>query len=458
MNELYHYGIPRRSGRYPYGSGDRPYQSEGGRVNTDTLRIRSLDRKINRISRSRFKNREMKETSLKNRREQLIARDKDSNSNDLEVKRKAQIERARDNSHLYTNTTKNISIASAGAIAISGVLSGDISTVLIGSAYVAYDSLVKKAMNKAIDKVADKALSKYSSQKESIIERKDYEKRILEVLDEKPEVVNDAVRKYIESDYRKQYKVGSNDYWGISKEQLKEYTDADTESFFNYLKGMDKTKPLPDTLIKAIDYSDQYRDLLTKKDIKHSAKGSVWENHKYVKKIDGVYYYPVGYEDGRTIDELSDRKKKDDSSKESNESIDKQIDQVKHHFDEYLKERGIDWRTLPKDEVDEMQRHIVSLLEGKKEGRESSSSDKSDAKKMAEKLMEAKKESASKNKSTKKESSEKKETEDKKKEDEEKKKKKSIQTSSTNNKKKVDMSKVWAVYRNKNSIEIKRAK
>lgn len=26
-NELYHYGMPRRSGRYPWGSGDRPYQS-----------------------------------------------------------------------------------------------------------------------------------------------------------------------------------------------------------------------------------------------------------------------------------------------------------------------------------------------------------------------------------------------------------------------------------------------
>lgn len=26
MSELYHYGIPRRSGRYPYGSGERPYQ------------------------------------------------------------------------------------------------------------------------------------------------------------------------------------------------------------------------------------------------------------------------------------------------------------------------------------------------------------------------------------------------------------------------------------------------
>lgn len=27
--ELYHYGKPRRSGRYPWGSGDRPYQSGG---------------------------------------------------------------------------------------------------------------------------------------------------------------------------------------------------------------------------------------------------------------------------------------------------------------------------------------------------------------------------------------------------------------------------------------------
>lgn len=30
MNELYHYGIPKRSGRYPWGSGDRPFQSSGG--------------------------------------------------------------------------------------------------------------------------------------------------------------------------------------------------------------------------------------------------------------------------------------------------------------------------------------------------------------------------------------------------------------------------------------------
>lgn len=38
--------------------------------------------------------------------------------------------------------------------------------------------------------------------------------------------------------------------------------------------------------------------------ISHSAKGSVWEDHKYVKKVDGNYYYPNGYEGGRQIKTL----------------------------------------------------------------------------------------------------------------------------------------------------------
>lgn len=29
--ELYHYGMPRRSGRYPWGSGQRPYQDDEGK-------------------------------------------------------------------------------------------------------------------------------------------------------------------------------------------------------------------------------------------------------------------------------------------------------------------------------------------------------------------------------------------------------------------------------------------
>lgn len=107
----------------------------------------------------------------------------------------------------------------------------------------------------------------------------------------------------------------------------------------------------------------------------HSAKGSVWDDHKYVKKIDGVYYYPVGYEDGRTIDSLNDKDNKSEEKKtENDKSKESQIDEVKKHFDQYLAKRGIDWRTLPKDEIDQMQRDIVKQLES---GKDTGTSEKS---------------------------------------------------------------------------------
>lgn len=35
--------------------------------------------------------------------------------------------------------------------------------------------------------------------------------------------------------------------------------------------------------------------------IQHSAKGTTWEDHKYIKRIDGTYYYPDSYEGGRHL-------------------------------------------------------------------------------------------------------------------------------------------------------------
>lgn len=53
----------------------------------------------------------------------------------------------------------------------------------------------------------------------------------------------------------------------------------------------------------------------------HSAKGSEWENHKYVTKVDGDYYYPSGYENGRTVDSLKGEGK-EKSNEESGEDYD----------------------------------------------------------------------------------------------------------------------------------------
>lgn len=444
MNELYHYGIPRRSGRYPYGSGDRPYQSEGGRVNTDTLRIRSLDRKIERAKHQNRKN--IDRVSLERRRDRLVNRDSYTRSDDPYLRKIAKVQRAKDNAHVYRKIRTNTKIlGEIGIIGIEAAL-GNLGGVVLSAGYIGVDLVTKKIYDRAIDKVGNKTIRNISSKY-----TKEYEDNVLRSLKTNPEEAKRLVREQTE----KQYRILGYDSYFIGKHGWDKKTAE--EAFQDLVDEVTKDKM--ELLSGKTD--DEIRK---EKYLRHSAKGSVWENHKYVKKIDGVYYYPVGYEDGRTIDELSDRKKKDDSSKESNESIDKQIDQVKHHFDEYLKERGIDWRTLPKDEVDEMQRHIVSLLEGKKKGTESSSGDKSDAKKLAEELMNAKKESSSESKSSKsssskKESSEKKEADDKKKAEEEKKKKKTAQSSSSSsNKKKVDMNKVWAVYHNKDSIEIKREK
>lgn len=52
--------------------------------------------------------------------------------------------------------------------------------------------------------------------------------------------------------------------------------------------------------------------------IAHSAEGSVWEKHKYLKRIDGKYYYPDSYEGGR---HLSDLKKKRSSKMISSKRI-----------------------------------------------------------------------------------------------------------------------------------------
>ena len=39
---LMHYGMPRRSGRYPWGSGDNPYQRSGDFLS----RVRSEERRV----------------------------------------------------------------------------------------------------------------------------------------------------------------------------------------------------------------------------------------------------------------------------------------------------------------------------------------------------------------------------------------------------------------------------
>lgn len=112
----------------------------------------------------------------------------------------------------------------------------------------------------------------------------------------------------------------------------------------------------------------------------HSAKGSTWEDHKYIKRIDGTYYYPDNYEGGRHLpdgEEVTSGNKKtsmeDELYEKLKKSNDKNIGQaLRENFDKILKDQlGIDWTRLPKEEVDRMQKSLVDRIEGRIESKDS---------------------------------------------------------------------------------------
>lgn len=62
-------------------------------------------------------------------------------------------------------------------------------------------------------------------------------------------------------------------------------------------------------------------------EIQHSAKGSTWEKHKYIKRVDGTYYYPDSYKGGRHLPDSKNKseetkKKKTKASESSSEESD----------------------------------------------------------------------------------------------------------------------------------------
>ena len=59
---------------------------------------------------------------------------------------------------------------------------------------------------------------------------------------------------------------------------------------------------------------EQKRGKYTRYHLAHSAKGSTWEEHKYVKVVDGVYYYPDNYEGGRHISDINGSSKDNKNS------------------------------------------------------------------------------------------------------------------------------------------------
>ena len=134
-----------------------------------------------------------------------------------------------------------------------------------------------------------------------------------------------------------------------------------------------------------------YRDFRTRsKSFRHSSEGSSWKEHKYIKRVDGTYYYPDSYEGGRHLPDGGKEKSMEDELFEKlKNSSDKDIGQMlRGSFDKVLLEQmGVDWTKLPKEEVDRMQRSLIDRLEKKTESNSKIDLSKNDVEKLAKEVI-----------------------------------------------------------------------
>ena len=134
-----------------------------------------------------------------------------------------------------------------------------------------------------------------------------------------------------------------------------------------------------------------YRDFRTRsKSFRHSSEGSSWKKHKYIKRVDGTYYYPDSYKGGRHLPDGGKEKTMEDELFEKlKNSSDKDIGQmIRGSFDKVLLEQmGVDWTKLPKEEIDRMQRSLIDRLEKKTESNSKMGLSKNDAEKLAKEVI-----------------------------------------------------------------------
>ena len=81
--------------------------------------------------------------------------------------------------------------------------------------------------------------------------------------------------------------------------------------------------------------------------IQHSAEGSSWKKHKYIKRVDGTYYYPDSSEDST----------KNDLSEKDVENLAKEV--IRGNFG-----NGQERKDLLGENYEEIQKRVNELMKG----------------------------------------------------------------------------------------------
>ena len=93
--------------------------------------------------------------------------------------------------------------------------------------------------------------------------------------------------------------------------------------------------------------------------LQHSSEGSYWKKHKYLKRVDGTYYYPDTYEGGRHLP--------DGEKEESNSKIDLSEKDVEKLAKEVIRGNfgnGQERKDLLGENYEEIQKRVNELMKG----------------------------------------------------------------------------------------------
>ena len=102
-----------------------------------------------------------------------------------------------------------------------------------------------------------------------------------------------------------------------------------------------------------------YRDFRTRsQSFRHSSEGSSWKKHKYIKRVDGTYYYPDSYEGGRHLpDGETELNSKIDLSEKDVENLAKEV--IRGNFG-----NGQERKDLLGENYEEIQKRVNELMKG----------------------------------------------------------------------------------------------
>lgn len=120
-----------------------------------------------------------------------------------------------------------------------------------------------------------------------------------------------------------------------------------------------------DEIVKLLDKASKKKK--PPENLMHSAKGSEWDEHKYLKKIDGTYYYPDSYEGGRHLSDYDEKEKNAIKSDEPKGKLDLSEDDITNLALEVIRGgfgNGEDRKALLGENYEEIQKKVNELFKG----------------------------------------------------------------------------------------------